>query len=101
MTDERREEIRRSEDNNVALRITQLEQGQDRILDVLMGPEQLRMDGTKKRVKEDGLVNKVENTDNRLANGGIKIKLPIGAWFAIFIAVIAGLFQIGAALVGG
>ncbi len=94
MTDERKE-IRRSEDNDVALRILKLEQNQDRFLDVLLGPE----DTWGKRQTEKGLVHKVDRIDKTISNGGVRVKLPMGVWVAISVAIIAGVFQVVAALV--
>ena len=95
MTDERKG-IRRSEDNDVAQRITQLETNQQKILDVMLGPE----DTWGVRQTEQGTVYKVERIDNTLRNGGVRIRLPAGAWAAIVIAIIAGIFQVAAALAG-
>ena len=95
MTDERRNGIRRSEDNNVALRIEKLEANQDRFLDVLLGAE----DTWGKRQTETGLVHKVDRIDKTLSNGGVRIKLPGAVWVAIGVAIIAGVFQVIAALV--
>lgn len=69
------------------------------LMDVLEGPQVKHLDGTV--VRTGGVLDQINQIDKRLSNGGIKIKIPAGAWIAIVVAVIAGLFQIGTALVGG
>lgn len=96
MADDKRETVRRSEDNDVALRIETLETNQSKFLDVLLGPE----DQWGVRRNEDGLVHKVDRIDRTLRNGGVRIKLPVGVWVAISVAIIAGSFQVLAAVVG-
>ncbi len=127
MTDDRREDVRRSEDQSLSGKLDDhiedfnefksvlltgefvlpsgitaneaveehaaLHDGQDRILDVLMGPEVEQMDGTKLRNKSLGLVAKVEQIDNRLINGGLKVKLPAGLWalLAVITSSVAGI----------
>jgi len=95
MTDERREAVRRSEDNDVALRVAQLEENQAKFFDVLLGPE----DAWGVRQSEQGMVHKVDRIDETLTNGGVKVRLPVAVWVAVVAAIIAGLFQVVAALV--
>ncbi len=75
-----------------------LQDGQTRIYDVLMGPNLKQMDGTQRRDKEQGLVGKVEKIDHTLSNGGVRVKLPPGLWvlLATITTVIGG---IGVALI--
>ena len=139
MTDERREDIRRSEDQIVNERLDEhiakvdshiddfnefrdqfndgsfllphgktametvmehrnLDEGQDRILDVLMGPKELQTDGSKPRNEKKGLEHKVEKIGDQLSNGGIKIHIPPTMW-ALLLVIVAGLFSIGAAMI--
>jgi len=132
MTDDRREDMRRSDDQSLAGKLDDhiedfnelksvlltgefvlpsgitaneaveehvaLHDGQDRILDVLMGPEVEQMDGSKLRNKSLGLVAKVEQIDNRLVNGGLKVKLPAGLW-ALLIAITSSLAGIIIAMI--
>jgi len=69
-----------------------------RILDVLMGPNQLQMDGTEHRDQSLGLVAKVEQIDRRLVNGGLKVRLPVGLW-ALLVAITSSLAGIIIAMI--
>ena len=94
MTDERRNGIRRAEDNDIAARIVKLEENQDRFLDVLLGPE----DTWGKRQERKGLVWKVDSIKTQLSNGGVRVKLPAGLW-VLLVALTSGLAGIGIALI--
>lgn len=93
MTDERKE-IRRSEDNDVALRITNLEANQAKFFDVLLGPE----DAWGMRQSEKGMVHTLDRIDTTLRNGGIKVRLPAGLW-VLLAAITTGLFGVGIAII--
>ncbi len=69
-----------------------------RILDVLMGPEVEQMDGTKRRDESLGLVAKVDRIDNRLVNGGVKVKIPPGMW-VLMAGIVGGLATLIAAMI--
>ena len=75
-----------------------LQEGQVRIYDVLMGPNVEQMDGTLRRDKKNSLVGKVEKIDSTLSNGGVRVKLPPGLWvlLATITTVLGG---IGIALI--
>ncbi len=112
MTDERREETRRSEDQVIAQDIADLKElrvaDNERLLkleqvfyDTMLGPE----DALGQRVGELGMKYRVDTTSDKVdymyekfTNGGIRVQLPRGAWVAIVVAIIAGVFQVVAAL---
>ena len=92
MNDDRREDTRRLEDQDMTTRIQELEATQEKTLDVLLGP----LDAWGVRRHKDGLVYKVETIGARLTNG-FKVKLPAGLW-ALLVAITSGLFGIGITL---
>ena len=97
MTDEgRREDTRRSEDIEVALRVDQLEQNQEKFFDVLLGPK----DRWGERETEKGMEAIVQRIDRTLSNGGVRVKLPPGLWL-LLAAITTGLFGVGIALIQG
>ena len=75
-----------------------LQAGQARTYDVLMGPEVEQPDGSLKRDKKAGLMGKVEKIDLTLSNGGVRVKLPPGLW-VLLAAITTGLFGVGVALI--
>lgn len=76
MTDDRREDVRRLEDQDLATRIDNVEGTVAKLLDVLLGAE----DTWGVRQHQKGLVHKVERIDDRLTNGGVRVRLPAGLW---------------------
>jgi hypothetical protein len=73
------------------------------IIDILEGPE-VRQPFGQPSTRTDGLVDQVESLKqlvagirDTLANGGIRVKLPVGAWVAILVAVIAAIAQVWSA----
>ena len=70
----------------------------DQLLHILEGPEIRHLDGTVERV--GGVLNEVRDIKTVLANGGVKIKLPVGVWAAIVVAVVSGMFTVAAAVIG-
>ncbi len=94
MTDDRREDVRRLEDQDLATRIEHLEATQAKTLDVLLGAE----DTWGVRQRKAGLVYKVEQIDDRLTNGGVRVKLPGGLW-VLLITMASGLAGIVIALI--
>jgi hypothetical protein len=92
MTDDRREDVRRLEDQDLNTRIEHLEDTQAKTLDVLLGAEDVW--GMRKSHK--GLVHKVDSIKAQLSNGGVRVRLPAGLW-ALLVAITTGLFGIGIA----
>src|SRR5690606_32981517 len=119
MTD-RRESDRRIEDMRLAEAVTRIEEtiaaemaraetihaelkGHkhaeiERLIHVLEGQPRVMPSGQVKFV--GGLISEVEALTKAMRNGGLKIKLPPAAWAAIVVAIITGIFNIGAALAG-
>jgi hypothetical protein len=88
-------------------RHTQLEKNVNQIIDVLEGAAVPQL-FDQPAVRNDGLVDKVDTlvsdmatVKDALGNGGVKVRLPVGAWVAIVVAVVAGVSQIIAAIAGG
>ena len=94
MTDDRREDVRRLEDQDLATRIEHLEATQAKTLDVLLGAE----DTWGVRQHRKGLVHKVDSIKDQLSNGGVRVKLPVGLW-GLLIAITSGLAGIGIAFI--
>ena len=94
MTDEQRETTRRSEDQEVALKVEKLEENQEKVFDVLIGPK----DTWGVRDKEKGLQGTVTRIDETISNGGIRVKLPPGLW-VLLAAITTGLFGVGVAII--
>lgn len=105
MTDERRHDDRRTEDMRLAEAVSaanyaNADHSHDeiiRLIEVLEGKAHLMPSGLVMR--EGGLISEVAALTKRLSNGGINVKLPVGAWVAIGVAIIAGLAQVAAAIV--
>jgi len=70
----------------------------DQLLHILEGPEIRHLDGSVER--DGGVLKEVRDINAIIANGGVRIKLPVGVWAAITVAVISGLFTIAAAVIG-
>lgn len=119
MTDERRQDDRRSEDVRLAEEIAELHALLDaerehareryadadhghreiyRLIEVLEGRATMMPSG--RTMYEGGLINEVAQLTKKLSNGGIRIKIPVMAWAAIIAAIIAGLFNVWASVVG-
>ena len=94
MTDDRREDVRRLEDQEISTRIEHLEATQAKTLDVLLGAE----DTWGVRQHRKGLVHKVDSIKDQLSNGGVRVKLPVGLW-GLLIAITSGLAGIGIAFI--
>ena len=56
------------------------------------------MDGSVERV--GGVLQEIRDINKVIANGGVRIKLPVGVWAAITVAVISGVFTVAAAVIG-
>lgn len=70
----------------------------DRLIHVLEGQPRVMPSGQVRYV--GGLISEVESLTKAMRNGGLKIKLPPAAWAAIVVAIITGIFNVVAALVG-
>jgi len=70
----------------------------DQLLHILEGPEIRRLDGSVER--DGGVLKEVRDINAIIANGGVRIKLPVGVWGAIIVAVLSGIFTVVAAVVG-
>jgi len=70
----------------------------DRLINVLEGTPRVMPSG---RIEyTGGLISEVQAITKAMGNGGVKVKLPPAAWAAIVVAIITGIFNIGAALAG-
>jgi hypothetical protein len=92
--DDRREDVRRLEDKEVAARIRELEITQEKTLDVMLGP----LDAWGVRQSRKGLVHKVDSIKAQLSNGGVRVRLPVGLW-ALLITMTSGMAGIAIALI--
>jgi len=70
----------------------------DQLLHILEGPTIRHLDGTVERI--GGVLDEIRDIKTVLANGGVRIKLPVGVWAAITVAVISGVFTVAAAVIG-
>ena len=91
MEDERR-------NGNGRRRLDDLEARQGRVFDLLIGPEELQMDGTMKRKTEEGMAHKVDVLYDQERNGGLRVRLTtrdrvlvVAAFLSASGAVIAAL----------
>lgn len=70
----------------------------DRLINVLEGTPRVMPSG---RIEyTGGLISEVQAITKAMGNGGVKVKLPPAAWAAIVVAIITGIFNVGAALAG-
>lgn len=107
MTDDRRDAIRRSEDQVIATAIEELrgmrESDVERLAtleavfyDTMLGEK----DAFGRRKTEEGMKHRVDFMYEKFANGGVRIQIPAGMW--VFLAAVAtGLFGVLAALIAG
>lgn len=68
-----------------------------RLIEVLEGKSTMMPSG--RTVYEGGLISEVAQLSKAMANGGLRIKIPVMGWIAIIVAIIAGVFNVWAALV--
>jgi len=68
------------------------------LIEILEGPEIRRLDGSTERT--GGVLDDLSDIKHQLSNGGVRIKLPVGVWAAISVAIVSGLFTVVAAVVG-
>ncbi len=76
-------------------RLDDLEERQGRVFDLLIGPEELQMDGTLKRKTEEGMAYKVDVLYDQEQNGGLRARLSRLDRF--FIASIGAAAVVGSA----
>lgn len=81
-----------------------LESNQEKIITLLTGDKGNALAG---RAASPGLLSNVNTLTSdvewikgEISGSGVKVRLPMGAWAAIWVAIIAGLFQVLSALVG-
>lgn len=98
MVDERRDGNGRRTIDDLNVRVGDVEKGQGRVFDLLIGPEELQMDGTMKRNTEEGMDYKVDVLYEQERNGGLRVRLTtrdrvlvVAAFLSASGAVIAGL----------
>lgn len=98
MEDERRNGNGRRAVDDLNLRVNGIEEGQGRVFDLLIGPEEKQMDGTLKRKTEEGMDYKVDWMYEQERNGGLRVRLTtrdrvlvVAAFLSASGAVIAGL----------
>lgn len=70
----------------------------DRLINVLEGTPRVMPSGQIRYT--GGLISEVEALAKAMTQSGVKVKLPPAAWAAIIVAIITGIFNIGAALAG-
>lgn len=82
-------------------RLSEFEQKAERqwdfLADLLEGAPVRHFDNTVSR--EGGLIREIDAIRRQLNNGGVRVKLPIGAWVAIVVASIGGFATIISALI--
>ena len=106
MTDEQRETVRWSKDRDDVQRIDDLEANQERFFTTLLGSKRTDrqgkvledLDGSALRNEEEGMKHKLDFVYDKMANGGIRITLPAGAW-AFLVTIVTGIFGLIVALV--
>jgi predicted alpha-1,6-mannanase (GH76 family) len=98
MGDERRDGNGRRHLDDLTNRVGSVEEGQGRVFDLLIGPEELQMDGTMKRKTEEGMDYKVDWMYEQERNGGLHVRLTtrdrvlvVAAFLSASGAVIAAL----------
>ncbi len=98
MENERRNGNGRRELDDVTNRLGSVEERQGRVFDLLIGPEELQMDGTKKRKTVEGMAHKVDVLYEQEQNGGLRVRLTtrdrvlvVAAFLSASGAVIAAL----------
>ena len=75
MENERRNGNGRRQIDDVTNRLGSVEERQGRVFDLLIGPEELQMDGTMKRKTEEGMAYKVDVLYDQERNGGLRVRL--------------------------
>lgn len=81
-----------------------LESNQERIITLLTGDKGNALAGRQASpgllANVNTLTSDVDWIKGEISAHGVKVRLPMGAWVAIWAAIIAGMFQVVAALVG-
>ena len=75
MEDERRNGNGRRQVDALTVRVGDVENGQSRVFDLLIGPEEKQMDGTMTRKTEEGMDYKVDWMYEQERNGGLRARL--------------------------
>ncbi len=98
MEDERRNGNGRRHLDDLTQRVGSVEERQGRVFDLLIGPEQLQMDGTMQRKTVEGMAHKVDVLYEQEQNGGLRVRLTtrdrvlvVAAFLSASGAVIAAL----------
>ena len=73
--DERRNGNGRRTVDELNVRVGVVEERQGRVFDLLIGPEELQMDGTSTRKTEEGMAHKVDVLYDQERNGGLRVRL--------------------------
>jgi hypothetical protein len=100
MEDERRDGNGRRRLDDVTERLGSVEERQGRVFDLLIGGEELQMDGTLRRKTEEGMDYKVDVLYEQAQNGGLRARLVGGDRVLLWTAVIASSGAVLAAWVG-
>ena len=85
MTDRRNGPPGRRDDDDLTGRVVRLEDGVGLILDGLLGPEELQMNGS--TIRNGGLVQDVQD----LKTNGVRLRLPWGRLSAAFIIAVGSI----------
>ncbi len=98
MGDERRDGNGRRSLDDLTNRVGSVEERQGRVFDLLIGPEELQMDGTMQRKTVEGMAHKVDVLYEQEQNGGLRVRLTtrdrvlvVAAFLSASGAVIAAL----------
>jgi len=81
-------------------RLDDLEATQGRMVDLLIGPEKLQMDGTMQRQTEEGMDYKVDWMYEQERNGGLRVRLAGRDRALVWVAFFTALGAVIAAWVG-
>ncbi len=100
MVNERRDGNGRRQVDDLPTRLGNVETRQGRVIDLLMGPEELQMDGTMKRKTEEGMNHKVNFMYERERDGGLHVRLTGRDRALVVAAFFAAVGAVTAALVG-
>jgi ketosteroid isomerase-like protein len=71
------------------------------VFDLLLGEEQLQIDGTLKRKEEEGMAYKMDVVYEQAQNGGLKVRLMRRDRVLLWGAAIGATGAVTAALIGG
>ena len=97
--DERRNGNGRRQIDEIRNRVGVVEDGQHRVFDLLIGPEEKLTDGTIARKTEDGMDHKVDVLYEQERNGGLRMRLVGGDRVLVAAAFLTAAGAVIAALV--